>query len=63
MYEYEQVMKCVEALGPENTFSPDMLETLLAYSDNPDEKVLYGLIVLFGEKAFTDEAKEFLSNN
>lgn len=62
MYDYEKIVKCAEELGLEQTFTKDMLETILAM-ETQDDKVLYGLIVLFGDKAFTDEAKEFLSKN
>ena len=61
-YSYEDIMTCVGKLGVQKTFSLAMLETLLAYRD-ADEKVLYSLILLFGDKAFTDEALEILRHD
>lgn len=62
-YEFDAIMECVNELGVEETFTPDMLETLLNFKDFSDDKALYSLIILFGDAAFTNEAKEYLNKN
>ena len=61
-YSFEQVISCVQALGTEETFTEDMLITLVQYQGRSDidDSFIYSLIVLFGDKAFTDEAKKFM---
>ena len=58
--DYNKIVECANALGAENTFTPDVLEILAQYSD-ADEAVIYGLIQLFPDSAFTDEAKEYMN--
>ena len=59
---YESILKCIQALGVANTFSPKALEILSEYSD-AGEDVLYPLIILLGDEAFTTKAKEYFKKN
>jgi hypothetical protein len=59
MYDYEKIVECANELGVERMFSPKALQILLEYKDAGDD-VIYPLIALLGEEAFTDEAKEYM---